>query len=74
MIIFNEISDIQDYKAVIEMIKKSKSLSHEAFKVSRLAFAHPVGKLKFSLLMVNLKFKCYTQSSVYPKDLPLSSY
>ena len=24
------------------MIKKSKSLSHEPFKVSRLAFVHPV--------------------------------
>ena len=42
MIVLNEISTIQDYKTVIEMIKKSKSLSHEPFKVSRLAFAHPV--------------------------------
>ena len=30
------------YKTVVEMTEKSKSLSHEPFKVSRIAFAHPV--------------------------------
>ena len=42
MIVLNEISTIQDCQTFIEMIKKSKSLSHEPFKVSRLAFVHPV--------------------------------
>ena len=52
MIILNEISTIQDCKTVIEMIKKSKPLSHEPLKVSRLAFAHPVilGQSKFLVL------------------------
>ena len=42
-IVLNEISTFQDYKTVVEMIKKSKPLSHEPFILSRLAFAHPVG-------------------------------
>ena len=40
--VLNEISTIQDYTKVINMIKKSKSWTHEPFKVSRSAFAHPV--------------------------------
>ena len=41
-IVLDEISAILDYKKVIKMTKKSKSWTYKPFKVSRLAFAHPV--------------------------------